>query len=216
MTAPSPAERARTLLARARIATLTTFRAHPPLRCATTLVTVSVDDAGRPVVVLARDNPAVDQLLLRPLATLRVAPDGKGPLVLHGAARRAPDHDHPSGQLAFRLEVGALRLLDGTGPVDPVSYTVAAPDPLRSEAPQVLRHLEKGHASELLACVRAHVDPHAEWVVPTDLDRYGLEVTVLDGGGVTRHRMAFPEPVDGLGQLQTGLRTLLTCRCHPT
>lgn len=94
-------------------------------------------------------------------------------------------------------------------------YLAAAPDPLWREASGVLTHLEHGHMTELIGCVRAHGMPQADWVIPRGLDRYGLQLLVLAPGGAAMARLSFPNgPVTSLQDLPASIRTTLTCRCQ--
>ena len=102
----------------------------------------------------------------------------------------------------------------GRVPVDLAEYRTAAPDPLRREAPGILRHLENCHMAELAACVRAHGMPAAECVVPRALDRFGLELLVFTADGLAACRLSFPDgPVTDLRQIPASVRAVLTCRC---
>jgi 2-methylisocitrate lyase-like PEP mutase family enzyme len=79
----------------------------------------------------------------------------------------------------------------------------------------VLRHLERGHLTELIACVRMHGLPQADWVIARGLDRYGLELLVLTTDGVAAVRLGFPDgPVTSLRDVPASIRTALTCRCE--
>ena len=94
-------------------------------------------------------------------------------------------------------------------------YRAAAPDPLRREAPGVLQHLEHGHMTDLIACVRLHGLQQADWVITRGLDRYGLELLVLATDGVAAVRLGFPDgPVSSLEEVPASIRTALTCRCE--
>jgi Protein of unknown function (DUF2470) len=83
------------------------------------------------------------------------------------------------------------------------------------EAPGILRHLEHGHMTELVACAQAHGLRQAEWVTPSGLDRYGLKLLVFTAGGMTETRIAFPGgPVSSFGEVSASLRAVLACRCR--
>ena len=114
----------------------------------------------------------------------------------------------------------ALQSAEFTGaggkPIALPSYRAAAPDPLWREAPGILRHLSRGHMSELIACVRAHGMHRAEWVTPAALDRFGLRLLVFTADGVADTRLAFPGgPVRSFSQVPHSLRAVLACGCQP-
>ena len=68
---------------------------------------------------------------------------------------------------------------------------------------------------ELVHCVRAHGMAGAEWVIPRDLDRYGLELLVLATDGISAVRLSFPDgPVASLDDVPVSLRAALTCHCQ--
>ena len=150
-------------------------------------------------------------------------------VVLRGSVRRVPSHPRPVGRPAavpFVIEVTSVRLWNGrpdgrpnAAPiaaedvVDVEAFLAAAPDPLRTEAPDVLAHLREAHSAGLLHCLRSQGHPNAEWIEPQRLDRYGLEVSVVSADAVTDVRLPFPAPLDSLSQLGPGLRTALMCRC---
>jgi hypothetical protein len=94
-------------------------------------------------------------------------------------------------------------------------YRAAGPDPLWREAPRVLQHLEHAHMTDLIACVRMHGLPQADWVIARGLDRFGLELLVLTTDGVAAVRLGFPDgPVTSLRDVPASIRTALTCRCE--
>ncbi|MGH3210628.1 MAG: hypothetical protein ACRDNO_23025 [Trebonia sp.] len=97
-----------------------------------------------------------------------------------------------AGITACRLAIGSIEFTGGGLARVPVEeYRAARPDPLWRVAPGILRHLEHGHMGELVHCVRAHGMTRAEWVIPRELDRYGLELLVLTTGS---RRSGWPSP----------------------
>lgn len=207
---PSPAELARTAVACAHTGVLTCYpRRDRPL---VTGVDVADGDAGV-LLRLPAASPAALTLSLRPLVTVAVAPERHAPVILQGivSRRREPD----DALVTLELEVRGVRLGGpGRRTVPAGDFRAAAPDPLRAEAPAVLDHLGGAHADELVACLRAQGHRGARWVAPRALDRYGLEVAVVDDEGVRSVRLAFPRPVDDLAMLGPGLALALRERCR--
>jgi hypothetical protein len=213
---PTLAERARTALARAKAASLVTKGCGAR---AGTVTVVAVEDQpdGRPLVRLEDSSPTVRELAGPPVATLAVAgpqPFSRleltGPLKPHRASRRA-DRTYRLSPLTCRL-VGATSV-----PLPLGEFHAARPDPLAGIAPALLDHLAQAHASELLACIRAHGHDHAEVVMPRALDRYGIELAVLGAEGVQRVRLPFPGgPIETLEHAPRGLAAPLSCRCRGT
>jgi hypothetical protein len=200
---------ARTAVACARVAALTTYARHPSGHT-TTPASVSARDDGSVEVALAWASPAVRQLLARPLATVRVSPAWCEPVVLHGSARRLPVDD--AGRVRFHVQPGSVRVGPGALPVDVDLYADALPDPLRHDAPGVLAHLNGGHSEALAACLRAR-GHDVGFAQASGLDAGGLTVTAVGPDGVSTVRLAFARPVSRLGDLPGGLAAVLTGRC---
>jgi hypothetical protein len=213
-TGPSWAERARTALAGASVATLVTSgRASRRV-----LATVAVADRpdGRPTVWLETSSPVVRRLSRRPVATLMLA--GSSPVwSVRLAGALTPCYSDRPGQSAYRMALFAVMLVGSTRvPVPVAEFTAATPDPIRARAGELLDHLEQAHADELLACAWAH-GYDAESVLPRGLDRYGLELVALGKGGVSRFRLPFPDgPVADVADIGPGLDLPLGCRCLRT
>jgi hypothetical protein len=198
------------------VATLVTYdrrSGEPPLH---TTAAVHTDEAGRPIFCLSQESGALHNLLARPLASLVMA-GGETSVILRGGARRLLRGRETRALQSFRLDVTSVRLVNaGSLEVDVADFLAAEPDPLRHEAAGVLAHLGDAHRPALLSCLRRQGHAEAEWVDPRGLDRYGLELTVLGAGGVSRVRLAFPRPLTSLRELGPGLRAALTCRCGRT
>ncbi len=211
-TEPSSTERARTSLALATAATLTTSGC--PTSRTLTMVSIQDQPDGRPTVWLDRASPMVRILAACPVATLSVS----GPSPFRALDLTGPLHPCRSdrtGRRAYRLSPLSAHLIGATRvPIPLGEFFAAAPDPLRREAGAVVGHLAAAHCRELLACVRAHVRCDVEAVVPQTLDRYGLELSGISAAGVCRLRLAFLSgPVESMDQAMTGLRMMLSCRC---
>lgn len=204
---------ARTALACASVAALTTYPRNAPARTHLTNVAVRAQADGSAVVLLRPDCLAVQQLLARPFGTVHVAPRGCERVTLHGGAQRLSGTDH-LGRLRFRIEAGAVRLGDrGQTIVEAAAYASAVPDPVGRDASAVLAHLRRPHhAEQLAACLRAagHDACFAEAV---RLDRHGLTALAVGLDGVSEVHLAFPGPVTRLEELPPGLRLVLMCRC---
>jgi hypothetical protein len=219
---PGLAELARTIMARACAAVVNC--AGPRVRCVAT-VPMQVSETGQPILLPRHGSELARQLAAGPaLVTLAVPADAPfSALRLTGTTRpgaRAelpgPGLDADSRELAgYPVTLQALEFT-GAAPaeVGVTQYAAAAPDPFRFEAPAVLLHLEHRHMAELVNCVRAHGMVDAEAVVPSGLDRFGLELLVLTPSGLASVRMAFPDgPVSGIDQVPASIRAVLTCRC---
>ncbi len=208
------AELARTAVHAARVATLSTYPRGAPRRGHTTTVHVAGLVDGSLLAYLLPQAPAAQMLLLRPLATLRVAPAGLETVTLHGQAHRRPDAD--SDRLhAFQISAGAVRLCDAAEhSIDTARYVDAAPDLVRAGSQPLLEHLNARHSAELAACLRAR-EHDAETAEATALDRTGLTAVSVGPSGVDRVRLSVPAPVAQVEDLGPGLCAVLLCRCQP-
>lgn len=211
---PSTAELARTALARARVATLTSRGRGPSVD---SLAVVSVDGSasGEPLLQLERTSPMVRRLAACPVATIAIAaPSPFVSLQLTGPAMQCKGDGEDLR--SFRLSLLSARLVAWRKvvPVPLGAFHAASADPLWPHAVQVLDHLGQAHAPELLACARAHGQPQVQAVEPRAIDRYGLELALITAVGVTTLRLPFPGgPVESLAEVTVGLRAVLTCRC---
>jgi hypothetical protein len=153
-------------------------------------------------------------LLVRPLATVRIAPAGLETVTVHGQAHRRPDADTDRLH-AFQVSAGAVRIGDGfEHPIDTAQYADATPDLVRAGSQPLLEHLNARHSTELATCLRAR-GHDAETAEATTLDRTGLTAVSLGPSGVDRIRLSFPAPVAQLEELGPGLCAVLLCRCQP-
>jgi len=214
---PTSAELARTALAQARVATLIS-RGRGSSVDALAVVNVQDSPDGRPLVQLERTSPMVRRLAACPVATISIP--APGPFVaLHLTGPAMACKGASNGLRGFRLSLLSARFVSRRKdvPVPLGAFHAASPDPLWPHAAQILEHLEQAHPPELLACARAHGLPHAQAVVPRTIDRYGLELALITGLGVTTLRLPFPGgPVESLTKVTCGLRAVLTCRCGGT
>lgn len=219
---PSLAELARTALASASAAEIDDARSSDePVRPARIPAQVPVRDGrdGSPLLLSVTGSVLEHQLAARTEAVAVTVP-AVGPysaLRLTGTARPTA-RNRRAGIAACMVDLRSVELIGSAGVrvrVPLAEYRAAAPDPLWREAPGVLRHLEQGHLADLIACVRVHGLPQADWVIPRGLDRHGLELLVLATDGVAAVRLGFPDgPVTSLREVPASIRAALTCRCE--
>lgn len=208
---PSWAERARTRLADARMATL--FVRGRSVDATQTVVALEEQIGGRPLIVLERESPTVKQLLQCPVATLSVpGPEPYSCLQLVGTFR--PVRIEVEALCGFRPTVLSVHLQGSARRSIAVEdFLRAEPDPLRGDVAATLRHLEHAHAGDLLACVRSQ-GFEALAVVPTGVDRYGLELASIRADGVQQLRLTFPGgPVTSMSELHAGFGMMICCGC---
>ena len=219
---PSLAELARTALASASAAEIDDAHSPgDPVRPGRIPAHVPVRDGrdGSPLLLPVTGSVLEHQLAAGTEAVAVTVP-AVGPysaLRLTGTARPTA-RNRRAGVAACMVDLRSVDLIGNAGVrvrVPLVEYRAAAPDPLWREAPGVLRHLEQGHMADLIACVRVHGLPHADWVITRGLDRHGLELLVLATDGVAAVRLGFPDgPVSSLREVPASIRAALTCRCE--
>lgn len=213
---PSLPELARTALARAAAATVS--QPSSVGRPATIgRVPIRPGPVGSPVLLASAGSELSRRLAALPRA-VTVSVSATTPfsaLRLTGAVRPTA-RDDAARIAVYTVAVRSVEFACARPAQVPVDqYRAAVPDPLWREAPRVLRHLEQGHMTELIGCVRAHGMRQADWVIPRGLDRYGLELLVFTVSGVAAVRLSFPDgPVTSLQDVPASIRTALTCRCQ--
>jgi hypothetical protein len=213
---PPLPELARTTLARAAAATVSDAS---PIVAPPTAASVPVRSArdGSPLLLPATGSPAARWLGAGPSAVRVSVPAGApfSALRLTGTARPVTG-DHETGITACVVAIESVEFTGADSARVPLDeYRAVEPDPLWRVAPSVLRHLEQGHMAELVRCVRAHGMTKADWVIPRNLDRYGLELLVLTTDGAALVRLSFPVgPITSIDDIPASIRTALTCRCR--
>ena len=211
MSTSTQAEQARTSVAEARVATLTTY---PRLGRPVVTTVSACEQDGTPVLSVDERSAAAGHLRVRPLGTVRVSPPDRDTVTLQGRLRPLEDGDGDSARLRFRLEVGSVRVGRAQPQAVPLDdYWSAEPDPLRQDAAAILAHLRRGHGEQLAACLRAQGLTTAHWADPRRLDRYGLELGVLEDDGVRTARLEFATPVRRIQDLSPGLSVVLQGAC---
>lgn len=182
---PSHAERCRTITISARTATLSTNARAPAGFPYGSLVTIAVDERGRPILLLsqlAEHTQNLNQnvnasILLTEVPRPKTSALAHGRVTLFGPCQPVPETErnevsavflaaHPdAAQYAdfkdfgyYRLEPVALRYVGGFGRMSWVSvdeYLAAEPDPIAAHAEGILQHMNTDHADAVLAYARA-------------------------------------------------------------
>src|SRR3984957_18917264 len=228
----TPAEEARTLLARTNVGALATVTADrdpwaslitygaledgSPVLCVSRLAEHgrNLDADARASIVITQPDPPAD-----PLAAARVTLAGR-------AARPAGDAElararqvHLDAVPAARiyidfsdfslwvLHVERVRWVGGYGRMDSATgeqYLAAEPDPVTPAAAGAIAHLNADHADALTAMAQVFGGyPDTANAVCTDIDRYGLDLRVHTPRGVAYTRVGFPDPLSSASQLRS-------------
>jgi putative heme iron utilization protein len=235
---PTFAERARTLVHRARVGALATIsRKHPGHPFASVMPYAS-DDEGALLVLISTMAMHTQNLLADARASLLVAqPDGEGdPLAagrvtLMGHARPVPEADiavarqtylarHPNaaywadfGDFGFwRLAVDDVYFVGGfaaMGWVDAAEYRAARPDPLADVAAGILDHMNRDHADALVTYARVFAGVEAGVASMVGVDRLGFKLRLVHGDRRFSVRIPFPREVRTASEARTVLIEML-------
>ena len=217
---PSYAERVRTLMSLATVATLSTVsRKHPGFPFGS-LMPFALDQAGRAIFLISNMAMHTQNLKNDPRCSLFVGqagtdgdPLGAARATLIGHARPVPEHDLPSVRATylarhensrywvdfadfsfFRLEPIDLYYVGGFGVmgwVEQAGYAQASPDPLLDAAPGILAHMNADHVDSMLLLARSHAQIEATEAVMTSIDRLGFTLRLRTDDGMKGARINF-------------------------
>ena len=231
---PSHAERTRTLISLATVATLSTVsRKHPGFPFGS-LMPFALDAAGRPIFLISNMAMHTQNLKGDPRCSLFIAqpaadgdPLGAARVTLVGNALPIPEPDQLSAREAylarhensrywvdfadfsfFRLEPIDLYYVGGFGVmgwVDPTDYQHAAPDPLAAAAPGILAHMNADHIDSMILLAKVHAQLEATEATMTSVDRLGFTLRLKTADGMKGPRINFLHEVTTPQQTRTML-----------
>jgi heme iron utilization protein len=224
-TAPEPtyAERARTLVQRELLGTMSTNSVkHPGWPFGSVMPYALLDD-GAPLFLISGMAIHTQNVLADPRASLLVTQSGGGsdPLglaraTLLGTVTRIDDvsealrrtylQRHPNARHwidysdfgFYRLDVTQIYFVGGFGVMGWVAsddYLAAEADPLADAAPGILEHMNRDHAGALREITRHFGSLDAEEAAMVSCDRLGFTVRARTSEGMKGVRIAFPEEV---------------------
>jgi len=231
---PTHAERVRTLLSLASVATLSTqSRKHPGFPFGS-LMPFATDQAGRPIFLISNMAMHTQNLKADPHCSLFVTQPAEDGDVL-GAARATlvgnalpiPDEDLAAARelyLArhensrywvdfadfgfFRLEPIDLYYVGGFGVMGWVpsdDYHQASPDPLTASAPGILSHMNADHTDSMILLARTLSGIEATEAAMTSVDRLGFTLKLTTAEGMKGTRINFTREVTTAQQTRTAL-----------
>ena len=218
---PTDAELSRTLVAAAKIASLSTLT--PAGYPYGSVVSYAPDDAGSPVVLIsemaehtanARGDERASMLIVDtaeegdPLGRARLTLVGRlGVLDDPGVLRDRYLEAHPYAAYYadftdfsfWRLDVEQCRYVGGFGHMSWVSaegYRDAGVDPLWEAAAGIIEHMNDDHADASLAYAQVQAGlSDATEAAMVGIDRYGLTLSVTTPAGPHTARVPFPAPL---------------------
>ncbi|HEV8441693.1 MAG TPA: DUF2470 domain-containing protein [Methylomirabilota bacterium] len=221
---PTYAERARTLLDRARTGMLATLSRRHPGHPFGSVMPYALDEAGRPCFLISRLAMHTQNLEADPRASLLVAesaegrdPLGVGRVTLMGRATPLPAADVPAARAAYlawhpgasnwvdfddfafwRLEVLDVYWIGGFGAMGWLAaedYGSARPDPLADAAADIIEHMNRDHADALLTFARVLAHEEAQEARMVAVDRLGFKLELRSGSRLHGCRITFPREV---------------------
>lgn len=232
---PTDAELSRTLVAAAKIASLSTLTAggYPY----GSVVSYAADDAGNPVILIsemaehtvnARDDDRASMLIVDsagdgdPLGRARLTLVGRLDVLDDpGELRDRYLEAHPYASYYadftdfsfWRLDVEQCRYVGGFGHMSWVSahgYRDAGVDPLWEAAAGIIEHMNDDHADANLMYARVQAGlANATDATMLGIDRYGLTLRVTTPEAPRMARVPFPEPLAHANAAQAAVIDLL-------
>lgn len=221
---PSHAERVRTLISQAAVATLSTLsRKHEGFPFGS-LMPYALDLQGRPIFLISNMAMHTQNLKADSRASLFVAqaaadgdPLGAARATLIGHAQPVPQNDIASARevyLAahensrywvdfadfgfFRLEPVDIYYVGGFGVmgwVEAPDYEQAFPDPLATAAPGIIAHMNADHVEAMILLARTHAGLEATEASMTAVDRLGFYLRLKTAEGMKGTRINYPHQV---------------------
>jgi hypothetical protein len=221
---PTHAERVRTLVSQATIATLSTCsRKHAGFPFGS-LMPYALDAAGRPIFLISNMAMHTQNLKADPRSSLFVTqaavdgdPLGAARATLMGMTTPVPEDEiaairqvylatHENSRYwvdfadfgFFRLEVADVYYVGGFGVmgwVDSRDYEVALPDPLAPSASGIIAHMNANHVDAMIVLARRYAGIEATEASMTAVDRLGFHLRLHTAEGVKGTRINFPSEV---------------------
>lgn len=222
---PTYAERARTLVHRARTGTLATLSRRHPGHPFASLMPYALDETGRPIFLISSMAIHTQNLAGDPRASLFLAepdwsgdPLAAGRLTLMGTVKPIPGDVRADARAAYlarhanasywvdfddfafhRLEVEDLYFVGGFAAmdwIDAAAYRAGRVDPLADVAAGILEHMNRDHPDALVTYARGLGGaPDAEAATMVAVDRLGFRLRIRSGGRLHAERIPFPEEV---------------------
>ncbi len=231
---PSYAERVRTLVSLASVATLSTMsRKHASFPFGS-LMPYAVDSFGRPIFLISNMAMHTQNLKSDPRSSLFVAqgaievdPLGAARATVVGEAQPVPESDlaqtrelylarHENSRYwvdftdfsFFRLQPLDVYYVGGFGVMGWVAaaeYAHATADPLAADAPGILAHMNADHVDSMILLARTHASLDAVDPTMTSVDRLGFYLRFKTAEGIKGARINFPQEVRTAGETRKAL-----------
>jgi heme oxygenase (biliverdin-IX-beta and delta-forming) len=214
-------ERARTLVYRARLGSLSTLSRKQPGFPFGSVMPYGLDELGRPIFLISTMAMHTQNLNADPRSSLLVTPKeaGEDPLgdarvTLVGNVLPVPEPEvtgarnvylarHPNSKYwvdfedfsFYRLDVVDIYYVGGFGVMGWITafeYATSQPDPLADSMAEVIEHMNADHKDALVLLSREFARIEAEEATMTAVDRLGFHVRLQTHDGIRGVRIAFP------------------------
>jgi len=221
---PSFAERVRTLLHIARVASLSTLSRKQPGFPFGSLMPYGLDEHGRPTFLISTMAMHTQNLQADPRASLLASqPDTSGDplgasrvtLIGNVAPIPAPDvaearklylarYENSKYWIDFedfsfyRMDVVDVYYVGGYGVMGWVAtseYARAQPDPLADSSAEIIQHMNADHKDALILLAQIFAGTPSDEAAMTSVDRLGFHLRLKTQDGMRGARIAFPREV---------------------
>jgi putative heme iron utilization protein len=223
-TEPTFAERARTLVYRGRIGSLSTLSRRQQGFPFGSVMPYGLDDQGHPVLLIStmamhtqnvRTDPRSSLLVTQPEAG--ADPLGASRVTLLGNVLPVPEPDVSAARALYlaryanskhwvdfddfsfyRMDVVDVYYVGGFGVMGWISaseYNSGQPDPLADTATEIMRHMNADHGDALVLLARVFAGIEAQEATMTSVDRLGFHLRLRTSDGAHGTRIALSEEV---------------------
>ena len=216
---PTYAERVRTLVSLATIATLSTVSRKQPGYPFGSLMPFVIDESGRPIFLISNMAMHTQNLQADPRASLFVGqaeggdPLGTARATLVGDVLPISEEEKSAARERYlsryensrswvdykdfgfyRLEPLDIYYVGGFGVMGWVTaehYRMAKVDPLAEAGPRILAHMNADHVPAMILLVRVHSNLEASEATMTAVDRLGFHLRLKTAEGLKGTRINF-------------------------
>jgi putative heme iron utilization protein len=231
---PTYAERARTLMYRSRVGSLSTLSRKQPGFPFGSVMPYGLDEQGRPIFLISTMAMHTQNLKADGRASLLVTEDsgdgdplGASRVTLVGNVGPVPEAEVAAARALYlarhanskywvdfedfsfyRLQGVDIYYVGGFGVMGWVSaseYGSSQPDPLADAMDGIIQHMNADHKEALVLLTRKFARIEAQEATMTAVDRLGCQVRLKTQEGMRGARIAFPRAVSSSAETRTVL-----------
>ena len=231
---PTYAERARTLMYRSRVGSLSTLSRKQPGFPFGSVMPYGLDEQGRPIFLISTMAMHTQNLKADGRASLLVTEDsgdgdplGASRVTLVGNVAPVPEAEVAAARALYlarhanskywvdfedfsfyRLQGVDIYYVGGFGVMGWVSaseYGSSQPDPLADAMDGIIQHMNADHKEALVLLTRKFAQIEAQEATMTAVDRLGFQVRLKTQEGMRGARIPFPRAVSSSAETRTVL-----------